>query len=65
MATADSVEIPARVLISVQTLDELEDWLVANNPDFVARMRAIREEEDLGGKGTDLSELTKRWPIES
>ncbi len=65
MATADSVEIPARVLISVHTLDELEDWLVANKPQFVARMRAIREEEDLGRKGTDLSELTKRWPIES
>ena len=65
MANTDTVEIPATVLISARTLDELEDWLAANNPEFVARMRAIRKDEDLGGKGTDLSELTKRWPIES
>ena len=65
MADAETVEIPETVLMSAHTLDELEDWLAANNPKFVARMRAIRNDEDLGDKGTDLAELTKRWPTES
>ena len=59
-----AIEIPESVLISAQTLDDLEDWLAAHDPDFLARMRRIRSDEDLAGQGKDLKEILKRWPIE-
>jgi hypothetical protein len=48
-ATAEVLEIPAAVLDSVDTLDELEDWLMANNPRVMGELRQTRR-EDLAGK---------------
>jgi hypothetical protein len=64
MAAQRTIEIPESVFFSAQTLDELEDWLAANNPAFIEQMRKMRE-EDLAGKGKDLSEILKKWPIKS
>ena len=44
-----TVEIPAAVLSSVETLDELQDWLTAQNPKLIAELRAARK-EDLAGQ---------------
>jgi hypothetical protein len=44
----DIVEIPANVLASVETLDELQDWLTAQNPKVVAELRAARREDKAG-----------------
>jgi hypothetical protein len=65
MAQTRTIPIPESVLLSAESLDELEDWLSANDPKFVAEMRRIRKDEDLAGKGKDLGEILKRWPIES
>jgi len=46
---ADVVEIPTTVLDSVDTLDELEDWLMANNPHVMRELRQARR-DDLAGK---------------
>ena len=48
-ATADFVEIPTAVLDSVDTLDELEDWLMANNPAVMRELKQARR-DDLAGK---------------
>ena len=64
MADTRTISIPESVLISAHTLDDLEDWLAANDPDFLDRMRRIRNDEDLADKGKDLQEVLKRWPIE-
>ena len=40
----DSIEIPASVLSSVETLDELQDWLTAQNPRVMAELREARKE---------------------
>ncbi len=48
-ATAEVVEIPAAVLESVDTLDELEDWLTAHNPRLMRELRQARR-DDKGGK---------------
>jgi hypothetical protein len=64
MQAQRAVEIPQAVLISAQSLDELEDWLVANDPKFVEEMHRIRREEDLAEAGKDIGEVLKRWPIE-
>jgi hypothetical protein len=44
----DSVEIPMPVLSSVETLDELRDWLTAQNPKVIAELRAARREDRAG-----------------
>ena len=48
-ATDEVVEIPTAVLDSVDTLDELEDWLMANNPRVMDELRQVRR-DDLAGK---------------
>ncbi len=47
-ALATTVEIPLRVLESVDTLDELEDWLMANNPRIVKALRDARKQDVAG-----------------
>ncbi len=64
MQTDRTVAIPQSVLISAQSLDDLEDWLAAHNPEFLSEIRRIRNEEDLAGSGKDIAEVLKRWPIE-
>lgn len=64
MQSQRTVEIPQSVLISAQSLDELEDWLAAHDPAFLAEVRRIRDEEDHAGRGKDIAEVLKRWPIE-
>jgi hypothetical protein len=62
MPNQRTIEIPESVLISADSLDDLEDWLAAHNPDFIAELRRIRRDEDLAGRGKDLSEILERWP---
>jgi hypothetical protein len=45
----ETVEIPTTVLSSVETLDELQDWLTAQNPKVIAELREARK-QDLAGK---------------
>ena len=44
-----TVEIPLKVLESVDTLDELEDWLTAHNPRIMRELKQARR-DDLAGK---------------
>ncbi len=44
----DTVEIPTPVLASVETLDELQDWLTARNHKVIAELRAARREDRAG-----------------
>jgi hypothetical protein len=44
----ETVEIPSAVLSSVETLDELQDWLTAQHPDIIAELRAARREDVAG-----------------
>lgn len=45
----ETVEIPTAVLSSVETLDELQDWLTARHPEVIAELREARE-QDLAGR---------------
>ena len=64
MADTRTIAIPESVLLSAQSLDDLEDWLAANDPAFLERMRRIRRDEDLADQGKDLEEVLDRWPID-
>ena len=46
---AEYVQIPKAVLSSVETLEELEDWLLAQNPSIIEELREARA-EDLAGE---------------
>ena len=48
-AASRVVEIPTQVLESVDTLDELEDWLMARQPRLMRELRQARR-DDLAGK---------------
>jgi len=42
------VEIPVRILESVDTLDELEDWLTLQNPALMRDLKEARAEDRAG-----------------
>ncbi len=65
MATTRRIAIPESVLLSAQSLDDLEDWLAANDPGFLDRMRRIRNDEDLADQGKDLEEILEQWSLEA
>ncbi|MGD1085058.1 MAG: hypothetical protein ABSA47_09960 [Verrucomicrobiota bacterium] len=44
----DTAQIPTQVLSSVETLEELQDWLTARNPKVIAELRAARREDRAG-----------------
>ncbi len=58
----DTVEIPVSVLSSVETLDELEDWLTAQNPQIVAELREARR-QDLAGEFKAWGPRHVQWPM--
>ena len=49
----ETVEIPACVLSSIETLDELQDWLTGRNPKLMAELREARKQ--------DLADQFKPW----
>jgi hypothetical protein len=56
------VEIPLTVYETAETKEDLEDWLISKNPEFVKRMRKARR-DDLLGRGTDWNVLKKELCI--
>jgi hypothetical protein len=63
-AQSGSVEIPVQVLESIDTLDELEDWLTARNPRVIEELREARK-ADLAGKFKPWKPRHVTWPIKS
>jgi hypothetical protein len=43
-----TVAIPVQVLESVDTLDELEDWLTSQDPQVMAELREARQADQAG-----------------
>ncbi len=62
--TGETVEIPKQVLASVETLDELYDWLTAHHAGLMAELRAARQ-EDFEGKFEPWKPRHLSWPTES
>ena len=61
---SEIVGIPKGVLATAETLGDIEDWLAANDPEFLAEMRRIRQQEDLDGQGVSLEEAAAEWGVE-
>ena len=60
----ETVEIPVPVLSSVESLDELLDWLTSQNPKIVAELREARR-QDLPGEFKAWKPRHVSWPTES
>ena len=59
-----TVEIPVPVLSSVETLDELLDWLTAQNPGIMTELREARR-QDLAGEFKAWKPRHVQWRTES
>jgi hypothetical protein len=60
----NTVEIPVPVLSSVESLDELLDWLTTQNPKIMAELREARR-QDLAGEFKAWTPRHVSWPTES
>lgn len=54
------LKIPVHVFESANSKEDLEDWLMANDPVFIKEMRQLKAEA-LADKGRPLAEVTKKW----
>ena len=58
----ETITFPLSVFETADTKEDLEDWLLAQNPDFIKKMLRIRH-HDLQGKGKDWKSLKKELCI--
>ena len=58
----DKVTFPLSVFETADTKEDLEDWLLAQNADFIKRMRKARQ-DDLQGKGKEWKSFKKELCI--
>jgi hypothetical protein len=54
----DTVTFPLSVFQTTDTIEDLEDWLLSKNTEFIRRMRKARQ-DDIQGKGKNWEALKK------
>jgi hypothetical protein len=59
----ETVTFPVSVFETADTKEDLEDWLLSQNPEFIRRMRRARK-DDLLGKGKSWESLKRELCIE-
>ena len=62
-AAKNVLEIPRGVWETAETKEDIEDWLLTQNPKLIRQLRRIKRHEDLTGLGTTLGEVACRWNI--
>lgn len=50
------VKFPISIFETADTKEDLEDWLLLQNPEFIKKMRKAKQ-EDIQGKGKDWKSL--------
>jgi hypothetical protein len=58
----ESVTFPLSVFETADTKEDLEDWLLPQDPEFIKKMREARQ-EDLLGKGKSWESLKRELCI--
>ncbi|MCL4456148.1 MAG: hypothetical protein M1147_04665 [Nitrospirae bacterium] len=59
---SEIIVFPRTVFETADTKEDLEDWLLSQHPDFIKRMRKIKQ-DDTQGKGKDWASLKKELCI--
>jgi len=58
----ETVTFPLGVFETADTKEDLEDWLLSHNPEFIKKMRKARQ-EDLLGKGKNWESLKREQRV--
>ena len=58
----ETVTFPLSVFETADTKEDLEDWLLSQNPEFIKRMHRARQ-EDTRGKGKSWESIKKELCI--
>ena len=58
----DTVTFPVSVFETASTIEDLEDWLLSKNPEFIKKMRKAKK-DDIQGEGKDWKSLKKELCI--
>lgn len=58
----ETVIFPVSVFETASTIEDLEDWLLSRNPEFIKRMRKAKR-DDIRGRGKDWKSLKKELCI--
>jgi hypothetical protein len=59
---SDVITFPVSVFETADTKEDLEDWLLSQNPEFLRKMRKARK-DDIEGKGKNWESLKKELCI--
>ncbi len=58
----ETITFPLSIFETADTIEDLEDWLLSKNPEFIKKMRKVRR-DDIQGKGKDWKSLKKELCI--
>ena len=59
---SEEVTFPLSVFETADTKEDLEDWLLSQNPEFIKKMRKTRR-EDISGKGKSWESIKRELCI--
>lgn len=59
---SEVITFPISVFETADTKDDLEDWLLSQNQNFIKKMRKARK-DDIKGKGKDWKQMKKELCI--
>lgn len=60
--TSDTITIPLEVFETAESKEEIEDWLLAHDSEFIKKMLKARK-EDIDGKDIPWEQVRKRLDI--
>jgi hypothetical protein len=58
----ETITFPLSIFETADTIEDLEDWLLSENPEFIKKMRKVRR-DDMQGEGKDWQSLKKELCI--
>ncbi len=58
----ETITFPLSIFETADTIEDLEDWLLSKNPEFIKKMRKVRR-DDIQGKGKEWKSLKKELCI--
>ena len=59
---SEVITFPVSIFETADTKEDLEDWLLSQNPEFLKRMKKAKK-NDIDGKGKDWKQLKKELCI--
>jgi hypothetical protein len=59
---SEIITFPISVFETADTKEDLEDWLLSQNPEFLKRMRKAKK-DDIEGKGKDWKQIKRELCI--